>query len=113
MEFEVFKRKLEQASNRLCSEDFKFDLNGSNLNSGIKNTLPKPCYDDLSKVTVVHENIGSYLTKGRANYYILQCRKFSKKEDHIDLWLSFDNNRAYCKKLSEIKAATELPTHYS
>ena len=91
MEFDVFKYKTEQVSNRLCSENFKFDLNDSNLSNGIKNTLSMPCYDAFSKVTEVHENIGSYLTKERANYYLLQGRKFCRKDDCLNLRVNYKN----------------------
>lgn len=94
MEFNVFKYKMEQASNRLCLDNFRLDLSDSNLNHKIKNTLSTPCYDTFCKVTEVHENIGSYLTKSRANYYVLQGRKFSRKDDCLNLWVNYKNRRA-------------------
>ena len=93
MEFNVFKYKMERASNRLCSENFKFDLSDSNLNYKIKNAFSMPGYDTFCKVTEVHENIGSYLTKSRANYYVLQGRKFSRKDDCLDLRVNYKNCR--------------------
>lgn len=89
MKFNVFKYKMEQASNRLCLDIFKLDLSDSNLNHKIKNALSTPCYDTFCKVTEVHENIGSYLTKSRANYYVLQGRKFCRKDDSLNLWVNF------------------------
>lgn len=83
---------MEQASNKLCSENFRFDQNDSNLSKGIKKTLSMPCYNSFAKVSEVHENIGSYLTKERANYYLLQGRKFSRKEDNLNLWVNYKNH---------------------
>lgn len=95
MDFNVFKYKMEQASNRLCLDNFRLDLSDSNLSNDIKNTLSAPCYNNFSKVTEIHENIGSYLTKDMANYYIINGRKFSRRNDHLDLWVCFYRNRAY------------------
>lgn len=99
MEFDVFKRKMEQVSIRLCSEDFKLDLRESNLSTSIKNTLSMPCYSTYSKATEVHENIGSYLTKGLAKYYILNGRKFSRKDNDLDLWVNFKNGSDYYERI--------------
>ena len=91
MDFNVFKYKMEQASNRLCLDNFRLDLSDSNLSSRLKDVLSMPCYDAFSKVTEVHENIGSYLTKKRANYYLLQGRKYSRKDDCLDLRVNYKN----------------------
>jgi hypothetical protein len=101
MDFNVFKYKMEQASNRLCSEDFKFDLSDSNLSNDIKNTLSSPCYNKFSKVTEIHENIGSYLTKDMANYYIINGRKFNRKNDHLELWVNFKNSKISSNRIIE------------
>jgi len=101
MEFNVFKRKMEQVSSRLCSEDFELDLRDSNLTNSLKNTLSMPCYDKFSKVTEIHENIGSYLTKGIANYYILDGRKFSRKDECLNLWVSYGNSRNQYERIIE------------
>lgn len=90
MDFNVFKYKMEQASNRLCLDNFRLDLSDSNLSSRLKDVLSMPCYDAFSKVTEVHENIGSYLTKERANYYLLQGRKFSRRTDCLDLRVTYN-----------------------
>ena len=91
MDFNVFKYKMEQASNRLCLDNFRLDLSDSNLSSRLKDVLSMPCYDAFSKVTEVHKNIGSYLTKKRANYYLLQGRKYSRKDDCLDLRVNYKN----------------------
>jgi len=91
MELNKFKYKMEQASNRLCLDNFRLDLSDSNLSSRLKDVLSMPCYDAFSKVTEVHENIGSYLTKKRANYYLLQGRKYSRKDDCLDLRVNYKN----------------------
>lgn len=93
MDFNVFKYKMEQASNRLCLDNFRLDLSDSNLSSRLKDVLSMPCYDAFSKVTEVHKNIGSYLTKKRANYYLLQGRKFSRRTDCLDLRVNYKNCR--------------------
>jgi hypothetical protein len=93
MDFNVFKYKMEQASNRLCLDNFRLDLSDSNLSSRLKDALSMPCYDAFSKVTEVHKNIGSYLTKERANYYVLQGRKFSRRTDCLDLRVNYKNCR--------------------
>jgi len=101
MEFNVFKRKMEQVSTRLCSEDFKLDLRDSNLSNSLKNTLSTPCYNTYSKATEIHENIGSYLTKGIANYYILDGRKFSRKDECLNLWVSYGNGSNQYERIIE------------
>lgn len=93
MDFNVFKYKMEQASNRLCLDNFRLDLSDSNLSSKLKDVLSTPCYDTFCKVTEVHDNIGSYLTKERANYYLLQGRKFSRRTDCLDLRVNYKNSR--------------------
>ena len=101
MDFNVFKYKMEQASNRLCLDNFKFDLSDSNLSNDIKNTLSSPCYNKFSKVTEIHENIGSYLTKDMANYYIINGRKFNRKNDHLELWVNFKNSKISSNRIIE------------
>lgn len=101
MEFDVFKDKLEKVTNRLCSEDFRLDLSDSTLNPKIKNALSMPCYNSFAKVTEVHERIGSYLTKERANYYLLQGRKFSRKDDNLNLWVNYKNNNPQYERVVE------------
>jgi len=100
MNFENFKHKLEQISARLCEENFQLDLRDSNLSQDIKKSLSKPCYNKFARVTEVHENIGSYLTKRTINskYYILQGREFSRKNDYLDLKINpygYSNNYGY------------------
>ena len=94
MNFEKFKYKLEQISARLCKESFQLDLRDSNLPQNIEESLSKPCYNKFARVTEVHENIGSYLTKKTVSskYYILQGRKFSRTNDCLDLKINPDNH---------------------
>jgi hypothetical protein len=93
MNFENFKHKLEQISARLCEENFQLDLRDSNLSQYIQKSLSKPCYDKFARVTEVHGNIGSYLTKKTVSskYYILQGRKFNRANDCLDLKINPDN----------------------
>ncbi|SFI39932.1 hypothetical protein [Nitrosomonas sp. Nm34] len=85
MEFDPFKRKLEQIAERLCEKDFILDLSGSNISSKTKERLSKPCYDKFAKVTEVHGNLDNYLTKQGAFYYILQGREFKRERDILEL----------------------------
>ncbi|SEN30356.1 hypothetical protein [Nitrosomonas marina] len=89
MDFDTFRHKLEQLSNKLCSEEFEFDLSDAFLSSKIKNILSKPCYDRFAKVSNGHDFLGEYLVKEHAKYYLLQDRKFCRKKDDLELFVNF------------------------
>ena len=91
MEFDSFKRKLEQIAKRLCDENFELDLSDSNFSTRMKERLSKPCYDKFAKVTNGHGNLDGYLTKQNAFFYILQERGFKRERDILE----FKVNRYY------------------
>ena len=82
-----FKSKLTKLADRLCNEDFIFDLSTSRLPARMRKTLAKPCYERFVRVTDAHENTGSYLTKEYAHYYLLDGRKLAMQENQIDLFV--------------------------
>lgn len=84
-----FKGKLKKLESRLCNQNFRFDLSDSKLSDVLKEKFATPCYGDFVKVTDTHENLGSYLTKEYANYYLLDGRKLVMRDSKIDLYVNF------------------------
>lgn len=89
-----FKNKLKKLESRLCDETFRFDLSDSHLPAVLKEKLATPCYDKFVLVTDPHENLGSYLTKEYAHYYLLDGRKLVMNDSKMDLFVDFYNRNA-------------------
>jgi hypothetical protein len=85
MEFDIFKKKLNQLVEKLCDENFELDLRESNFSTRMKERLSRPCYNKFAKVDDVYGNLDGYLTKQNAFYYLLQERGFKRERDILEI----------------------------
>ena len=93
-DFEDFKRKLTNIATMLCDENFRFDFSESFLPARYKKVLAQPCYSTFVKVSNAHENIGSYLSKSVAEYFLLTGREVSFEDTKINLFVDFYNGES-------------------
>lgn len=92
-ESDDFNKKLVKVADKLCSENYQFDLTKTYLPYNIKKFLTKPCYSSFVKVTKTHENTGSYLTKSISKYVILTGRDVKLITNDLNLFVDFHNGK--------------------